>query len=217
MYVRLQYSQDVFGHGIPNISAVVKGKKVYDPRTAATAWSDNAALCTRDYLASDYGFNCTPDEINDTYFSAAANVCDEDVALTTGGSQKRYTCNGVIDTANAPIENLNALVAAMAGTVTYVQGTVPRVRRGLRVHRRGPHHGHAGRAPTRSAPASPRQQLFNAVKGTFIDPSRNYAADRLPARREQHLRGRRTAARRSSRTSSSRSPTTRRPPSGSPR
>jgi hypothetical protein len=122
VYVRLQYSQDVFGTGIPNVSAIVKGKKVFDPRDGSTAWSDNVALCTRDYLASEYGFNCTGAEINDTYFTAAANVCDEAVTLTTGGSQSRYTCNGVLDTADAPIENLNALVAAMAGTVTYVQG-----------------------------------------------------------------------------------------------
>ena len=43
LYVRLEFNNDVFPLGIPNISAVVKGKKVYDPRTGLTAWSDNAA------------------------------------------------------------------------------------------------------------------------------------------------------------------------------
>ncbi|WP_435007977.1 phage tail protein [Tundrisphaera lichenicola] len=179
VYVRLQYNQEVFGHGIPNISAIVKGKKVYDPRDGTTAWSENTALCIRDYLASDYGFNCSDSEINDTYFSAAANTCDESVALTTGGSQSRYTCNGVLDTANAPIENLNALVAAMAGAVTYVQGQF---------------RGHAGAydstgldittdmlaGPVKIRTRTPRQQLFNAVQGTYIDPSRKYAATDFP-------------------------------------
>ncbi|MCP6756604.1 hypothetical protein NL533_33770, partial [Klebsiella pneumoniae] len=84
--------------GIPNVSAVVNGKKVYDPRDGTTEWSNNAALCIRDYLTSSYGFNCSSDEINDTYFSSAANHCDESVTLTTGGSQNRFTCDGVVDT-----------------------------------------------------------------------------------------------------------------------
>ena len=74
LYVRLQYSQEVFAQGIPNISAVVRGKKLYDPRDGSTAYSTNAALCVRDYLASDYGFECSADEINDDYFEAAANA-----------------------------------------------------------------------------------------------------------------------------------------------
>ena len=47
--IRLQWDQDAFS-GIPDITAVVKGRKVYDPRTNTTAWSDNPALCIRDYL-----------------------------------------------------------------------------------------------------------------------------------------------------------------------
>jgi hypothetical protein len=179
LYVRLQYSQDVFGHGIPNVSAIVKGKKVYDSRDGTTAWSDNVALCVRDYLTSDYGFGCSAGEVNDTYASAAANVCDESVTLTTSGTQARYTCNGVLDTANAPIENLNALVAAMAGTVTYVQGkfrahagayesTVGDLTRDML----------AGRVKIRTR--VPRNQLFNAVRGTYVDPSLRYAATDFP-------------------------------------
>lgn len=179
VYVRLQYNEEVFGHGIPNISSVVKGKKVYDPRSATTGWSDNVALCIRDYLTSDYGFNCSSSEINDTYFSAAANTCDESVTLTTGGSQARYTCNGVLDTANALIENLNAMVAAMAGTVTYVQGQ-------FRAHP-GAYDSTAGDLTTDMLAGTvkvrgrvPRQQLFNTVQGTYIDPSRKYAATDFP-------------------------------------
>lgn len=179
VYVRLQYSQDVFAHGIPNISAIVKGKKVYDPRDGTTAWSDNATLCIRDYLTSDYGFNCDSTEINDTFFTAAANICDESVSLTTGGSQSRYTCNGVLDTANAPIENLNALVAAMAGTVTYVQGQ-------FRAHA-GAFDSTAGdlttdmlAGPVKIKTRVPRQQLFNAVQGTYVDPARKYAVTDFP-------------------------------------
>jgi hypothetical protein len=58
VYVRLQFDQNVFPNGIPNIKAVVKGKKVYDPRDGTTAWSDNWALCVRDYLTASYGLEC---------------------------------------------------------------------------------------------------------------------------------------------------------------
>lgn len=179
IYARLEFNQDAFPQGIPNISAAVKGKKVYDPRTTLTAWSDNAALCTRDYLTSDYGFDCGIDEINDSYFTAAANVCDEDVTLSTGGTQDRYTCNGVVDTAAAPLDNLNALVAAMAGAVTYVQGR-------FRAHA-GAYDSPAG-AITPSMLAGPvkvrtrpaRQDLFNAVQGTYVDPNKNWQVTDFP-------------------------------------
>lgn len=178
-YVRLQYSQSAFPQGIPNVSFVVRGKKVYDPRTGTTAWSDNVALCTRDYLVSDYGFNCGTDEINDTYFAAAANHCDETVTYANGATDRRYRCNGVVDTATAPVDNLNALVAAMAGAVTYVQGKF---------------RGHAGvydspvadltidmlAGPVKVSPRTTRQQLFNAVQGTYIDPFLSYQPTDFP-------------------------------------
>ena len=50
IYVRYKFNQDVFPNGVPELTAVIKGKKVYDPRTGTTAWSDNPALCIRDYL-----------------------------------------------------------------------------------------------------------------------------------------------------------------------
>ena len=42
--------------GVPKVTCLVKGKKVYDPRTGETAWSRNPVLCLRDLLLSDrYG------------------------------------------------------------------------------------------------------------------------------------------------------------------
>jgi hypothetical protein len=83
VYVRLEFDQDVFPNGIPNISAIVNGKKVFDPRDSTTHFSTNPALCIRDYLLdTDYGLGVSSSEINDTSFSAAANVCDEQVSIT---------------------------------------------------------------------------------------------------------------------------------------
>ena len=94
LYVRYEYDKDVFANGVPLVTAVVQGKKVYDPRTSATAYSNNAALCIRDFIKSTYGLNDSA--IDDVSFSAAANESDENVALTGGGTEKRYTMNGIV-------------------------------------------------------------------------------------------------------------------------
>lgn len=179
LYIRMEWNPDLFPSGPPNIAAVVKGKKVYDPRTDTTAWSDNSALCIRDYLANDYGFNCDDDEINDTYFIAAANVCDESVTLKDGGSQSRYTCNGVVDTAVAPLDNLAALVSSLAGAITYVQGK-------FRCHA-GAYDAPSGDLDTSMLAGgvtirarTSRKELFNAVKGTYVDPERNWQPTDFP-------------------------------------
>lgn len=74
VYVKLDFDENWWPSGIPNIKAVVRGKKVYDPRSGLTAWSDNWALCLRDYIVSPQGLNATIDNAN---IIAEANICDE--------------------------------------------------------------------------------------------------------------------------------------------
>lgn len=120
LYVRMEYNQSAFPNGIPLFTAVVQGKKVYDPRTETTAYSNNAALCIRDYLTTGYGL--LDDKIDDTSFSAAANICDETVSLAAGGAQKRYVTNGVIS-ANTPHgDALSDMVTSCAGTLFWGAG-----------------------------------------------------------------------------------------------
>jgi hypothetical protein len=120
LYVRLKYSSTLFPNGIPNISCIVKGKKVYDPRTGLTVWSDNAALCQRDYLSNTtYGLGETG--INDTAVIAAANICDESVGtLTRVGN---FTAYQVTTPTAAPAARQNyvggPIVSLPAGTYKY--------------------------------------------------------------------------------------------------
>ena len=82
VYVRLKFNQDAFPSGIPNVSAVVKGKKIYDPRTGLTRFTTNSALFCRDYLTDTLdGFGADPAEIDDTVLIASANACDEIVTV----------------------------------------------------------------------------------------------------------------------------------------
>ena len=122
IYTRLEFAADAFPNGEPNITALVKGKKVYNPDTDPTAWSANAALCVRDYLSSDYGLNSDATEIDDTLITTAANICDESITLSGGGSESRYTTNGAISTGSKPSETIDALLRCMGGTLWYAQG-----------------------------------------------------------------------------------------------
>ena len=83
LYIRLKFDRKFFPNGIPNFSALIRGKKVTDPRDSSTGWSSNPALCIRDYLMdTSFGLGATAAEIDDTSFNAAANTCDESVTLS---------------------------------------------------------------------------------------------------------------------------------------
>jgi hypothetical protein len=148
-----------------------------------TVWSDNWALCVRDYLASDYGLACETAEIDDTAIIAAANICDEQVATVSGSpsvDQDRYTCNGAINLADKPLDIMRQLLSAAAGACVYSQG-VYRVFAG------------AYRTPTvdldesdlrggiQVQPRRPRRELYNGVRGTFADPNKFWQPTDFPA------------------------------------
>lgn len=120
LYVRYEYDQDVFANGVPLITAVVEGKKVYDPRTATTSYSNNAALCIRDFLTSSYGL--ADSAVDDISFASAANECDENVTLADASTEKRYALNGIIQ-ANRPVGDvLSDMVTSCAGTLFWGSG-----------------------------------------------------------------------------------------------
>ncbi len=88
LYTRHKFGAEIYASGLPNVSAVVRGKKVYDTRDATTKWTPNLALCIRDYLLTpvdEGGFGAIEDEFTDSDWSAAANICDEIVASPTTG------------------------------------------------------------------------------------------------------------------------------------
>ncbi len=61
-------------------------------------WSDNAALCLRDYLLASFGLNVDQaDEIDDTKSITAANICDEEVNLPTALNTFDFTVDASTD------------------------------------------------------------------------------------------------------------------------
>jgi predicted phage tail protein len=106
-----------FGSGIPNISAKIRGRKVYDPRTDTTAWSANPALCVRDYLLADFGLQEDASSINDTLFNNVADFCDEDI-----GGSPRFQCNGSFALDSTPEEIIRNLISSFGGIFWNYQG-----------------------------------------------------------------------------------------------
>lgn len=80
IYTRFNFDDSVYPNGMPTIRALVKGKKLYDPRTTSTAYSNNPALVLYDYLTNnEYGLGVDSGDIDTTSFNAAANICEETV------------------------------------------------------------------------------------------------------------------------------------------
>ena len=131
LYVRLEFDADVFPNGFPEITAIIKGKKVYDPRTSITAWSDNPALCMRDYLTSgkegtnttiyNYGLSEDIESVDDDLVTIAANVCDHlNYPTLSGGT--RFSLNGAFTTNTTPYDAIINLSTSMGGLLWYAQG-----------------------------------------------------------------------------------------------
>ena len=61
-------------------TADVQGKKVYDPRSGITAYSNNPWLCIRDYLTDTrYGCRVPAAMIDDASFISEANYAEQRV------------------------------------------------------------------------------------------------------------------------------------------
>ena len=98
IHLQMMYSRDRFPNGVPNISAIVRGKKIVDVRDGSydavtPAYSRNPALIGLDFLLTsvdDGGFGARQAEIDFDSFEAAANVCDEFIDIDAG-SHSGYT------------------------------------------------------------------------------------------------------------------------------
>jgi len=189
VYVRFKYNRDVWPQGLPrNIKAVIRGKKIYDPRDGGQSasdpstwlWSDNWALVMRDFITSEFGMNAVDSEVNDSNISATANTSEEQVIKHDATYQDRYTVNGTVDTADDLASNRDVLAAAGGGYAPWVEGTIkvipgvytPPVSRGLT--------DDDLRDKITIRPRVPHQELFNAVKGVYMGPSTDYKITEFP-------------------------------------
>ncbi len=184
--LRLTYDQDAFPGGIPNITVDIEGKDdIWDPRTQSAGYSENAALCLADYMANPtWGVGARigePDGIDEMALIEAANICDEAVSLAGGGTEPRYTCNGVITLSEPPKTIIEGMLSAFAGRCAFSGGA-------WRLH------AGAWRAPDLALTADHVREggltlatrvtmssNFNAVRGQFVSPENDWQPDDFPA------------------------------------
>jgi len=181
IYVQMKYDTEQFANGLPNVSATMRGKKVANPITGVTEWTQNPALCVYDYLLNTrYGLAESALDINITALSTAISLCDQNITLDAGGTQDRYTLDGVIDTANSKKDNIEAMLSAMAGKLVYSGGEYFIS-------------GGAYATPTVTIDESvmvgglqvstkqSRRSLYNGVKGVFRSEEDDYSLADYPA------------------------------------
>lgn len=195
VFLRMHYDENIFSGGIPQISFLVHGKNdIYEPRTspATRSYSENAALCTADYLSHPaWGFKAAYGaEIPIPQLISAANICDESVALASGASEPRYALNGKFDLSAHRGEVLQNLLTACAGRLAYQGGQFiiwPAAWNGTSPST-APSMGNMS-GPFRWKPTSSIRDLYNGVKGTYVSPANNWQASDIPAYAQDEVHG----------------------------
>lgn len=138
--------------GEPQITALIKGKKVFDTRSGLEVFSSNPAMCLRDYLTSEiYGKGITGSRIDEQAFITAADFCDEGVTVTetltksfydeelqqyvnlpsttTTKQIQRFSCNLIVDTENQVIDNVKDILGSFRGILPPDYILSPRIER----------------------------------------------------------------------------------------
>lgn len=180
VYAKLDFNPEKYTSGVPNISFVVKGKKVYDPRTSTTVWSDNPALILNDYLLdTKYGLGESSSNIDQTALIAAANVCDETITLLSG-TQKNYTCDGILDSGSTIKSNVENILSSMIGTIHYTNGKFYIMPFDDRTPETDKITDDILVAPISITTKRSRSSLYNTVKGRFVSEEMNYIVADYP-------------------------------------
>lgn len=179
-YLRLslKFDSDLFPSGLPNVTMIKNGAKVYDPRTQTVYFSRNAALCYLHYLIN---YAKVPlENIIIEEFIEAANICDENVLNADGSTSKRYTCDGEINLDEKQSDVLEKLLQCCGGEPTFRGG-----KHGILV---GAYYGPATLVLDESmivgdvkiVPESSYKEKVNSATGTYINIEQGYVESDFP-------------------------------------
>ncbi len=189
------YNESAFPSGLPNVTAVIRGAKCYDPRTGLTVWTENPAIMARHILTHpQFGKRASITAAEDVRITAAANACDVATVYTVGGvaqaSRALYQASIVIPFGATARDALDDLVQAMAGQWAYAAGEFY-LRAGsysasvqtltdadLAVVQRGAD-GAVNQSPVQIITHKARDQMFNIVTATIWDKDQDYKQSTL--------------------------------------
>lgn len=183
--ITTEYDPSVFGtNGMPDWSFIVRGRKCYNPATEVTEYTENVALHTLDFiLHQKYGLGCDyATEISEDHILAAIADCDDDVDLGVGDeTQKRYFGGGVVYTDSDPRANLEKILSGMLGTASWINGRWE-IRAGVgEVPVHGLYDTDRAQGEVTVTGELRRLDLFNGVRGRFIDAANFYKSNPFPS------------------------------------
>lgn len=191
---------NVWESGVPrDVSVLLRGRPIYSAALDSTnggtgahrvndpsTWefSDNAIDCARDYLTdARLGPGVAHARVDDSVTIPESGVCDEAVTVWDGfgesTTQARWTCDGIVYADEAHGTALLNLLSACVGELSRSGGHY----RLFAGHYETPSHTIdeswlAGSWRLRSGGG--RSSRYNAVRGQFADPGRNYQTTDYP-------------------------------------
>ena len=191
---KLEGADEVWQRGFPaNIAAVLRGKKVYDPRLDGTftgtwgtgsgahrvatpstwAWSANPALCTADYLLdTDLGCAIAAARIDYNAVAIAADACDASVSIPGATTEARYRCDGVLSALESHRANLAKLLSCFDGLLRFVGGLYTMSTGSASVSMALTEAHLTGPLQFRRQPEG--EERYNAIRGVFYDSTRRH-------------------------------------------
>jgi len=139
--LRFEWNADKFG-SVPNVQAIIKGKKVYNPNLDTTvtggsgshrkdtsstwAYSDNPILQMLDYLRNDrFGMGITNSYFDSNFadWQTASDVCDTNITPFSGASQiDLMDSHMVVDTSKKAIDNVKEFVKGSRSYLNFSGG-----------------------------------------------------------------------------------------------
>jgi hypothetical protein len=117
------YDETAFPSGIPNVTAQIRGAKIYDPRNGLTQFTENPALMMRHVLLHpQFGKRSSITATEDARIIAAANACDTAFSYTGSDLVQMYRAASVFPYGSAARDALDDLAQAMGGEWAYASG-----------------------------------------------------------------------------------------------
>lgn len=207
--VKLKYDPNKFPSR-PEFLFVVKGAKLYDWRLDSTAggsgpqrwgqpatyaWTDNPIVQLYNWRRGIWlysaagvgqriaGMNAPAAALPADYWTPAANACNDLLGLAGGGTEKRYRSNGVVTTAATNRDVIIEFLKTVAGQEIETAGVIkPYVGVAQSPVMTITDADYISGADVEISSRRPRNELVNAIFGTYTDPAALYHEAALPPR-----------------------------------
>lgn len=184
------YDPDAFSGGLVNISALVRGSKVYDPRTGVTAWSECPPLLIRHVAMHWMGGRLPAARVNDASIITAANICDSATNYVVNGrtyTRPRYTAGLVLTSGTRADDVIQDLCEAMGGDRAFTDGQL-RVKAGAwatPIQTLDESWLIAQGGAIQSQRRRPVEEIVNIYSGSFADEETDYQVLPYPTVRSE--------------------------------